>query len=338
MRIAVVTNSRDGHGNLANGMRVLSALRALGHDVQHMDHHAATDKGRLERQELILCFGTVVTAESQRPGLVSRIRAAKSPGAILAMWYFDLCNPRMKNSPQKYRTMTKIAPLLDWLFMTDGSHDWSDKVPHAMNLMQGVDSSEFVGKNVAQPESRLRDVIFTGGFAPPFQDRLEALRELRKHFSVGVFGRNSQRRIYGDDFYSEHQKSRVVFVPTPPREAPRRYWSNRIYLATATGTPCVVGWTEGLDDHFQDERDVLYFRTPAEMVERVAWFKADPELRARIGMAGRTRTLEEHTYLARSRQLMEAITQGKEHVNDKSISTCKKTEEGIYPRPSDDGR
>ncbi|MFA5377911.1 MAG: glycosyltransferase [Dehalococcoidia bacterium] len=177
--------------------------------------------------------------------------------------------------------------------------------------MQGVEPSEYSNKRVEEPEPRVRDVIFTGGFAAPFQDRHVAIQALRGHFSVGVFGRNSNRRIYNDDFWREHQRSRIAFIPTPPREAPKQYWSNRIYLATATGTPCVVGWTEGLDEQFEDERDVLYFRTQAEMISQVSRLKADPELRRRIGLAGRERTLREHTYQARSRQLIDAITTSK---------------------------
>lgn len=305
-RVVVVTNPKDGRGNKANGIRVGEALAGLGHSVAVASHdHAARGTG-LEGADLVLLFGTVVSDEARRPGLFAKIRAQVKPSAALALWYFDLCCPGMRNSPWKNAVMRKIAPAIDWLFMTDHSYGWEKHTRNFRHLLQGVDPAEFA----KEPEphfSRLRDVIFTGGTRPPFQDRENALAGLRRRFSVAVYGRDAGQSAFGPTFWQEHQRSRVVFVPKPPSWAPRRYWSNRIYLATATGTPAVAGWTEGLEAHFQDGRDLLFYRTQAELEDAIDLLLSDTAARIRVGTAGRRRTLEDHTYAKRAAELMAAI-------------------------------
>lgn len=305
-RIVIVTNPKDGRGNKANGIRVGEALASLGHSVAHASHDQAARGTGLEGADLALLFGTVVSDEARRPGLFAKIRAQVKPSTALALWYFDLCCPGMKNSPWKNTTMTRIAPRLDWLFMTDHSYAWEKHARNFRHLAQGVDPAEFA-KTPEPHFSRLRDVIFTGGTQPPFQDREKALAGLRHRFSVVVYGRDAGKTAFGEAFWREHQKSRVVFVPKPPSWAPKRYWSNRIYLATATGTPAVAGWTEGLDEHFQDGRDLLFYRTQPELEDAVDLLLSDTEARIRVGTAGRRRTLTDHTYAKRAAELIAAI-------------------------------
>ncbi len=305
-RVVIVTNPKDGRGNKANGVRVGEAIAALGHSVALAGHEQAARGAALAGADLVLLFGTVVSDENRRPGLVRKIRSQTSPSAAFALWYFDICCPGMKNSPWKNATMRRIAPQLDWLIMTDHSYAWEAHAKNFLHLMQGVDPAEFSREPEGQ-FSRVRDVIFTGGTLPPFQDREKALAGLRRRFSVGFYGRDAGQTCFGARFWAEHQRSRVVFVPKPPSWTPRRYWSNRIYLATATGTPAVAGWTEGLEEHFRDGRDVLFYNTQAELENAVAMLIEDAAARTRIGKAGRTRTMTEHTYLKRAEQLLAAI-------------------------------
>lgn len=305
-KIVFVTEVNDKKGNLANGVRVGRALAALGHSTTWVSHEQAARGEHFKGADLVLAFGTLLTAESKRPGYFAKIRAAAGPSTAFAMWYFDICCPGMKNSPWKYTTMARVVDRLDWLIMTDHSYAWESKARNFLHLLQGVDPADFDGQPEG-PHNRARDIIFTGGHRSPFQDRSWALKRLKTRFSVGIFGRDSGKSIFGRKFWLEHQKSRVVFVPLPPAWAPRRYWSNRIYLATATGTPVVAGWTEGLDDHFEDDREVLFFRTSAEMMNRVEELLEDPGLRILVGRAGRERTLRDHTYSRRAQELMETI-------------------------------
>lgn len=302
MKILVICETK---GKKNNGLRVADALTLLGHEVRTVPPVAAAD--RIGGSELVLMTGNVVSLEHVRPGSFGRIRAAVPKSVPLVLWYFDLCSPAMKHSPWKFKIVRGMAPRLDLLAMTDHSWSWEAVTPRFLHLLQGVDQAEFAAEP-APYEPRSRDVIFTGGTEPPFHDRLDAIKLIRRYrHSVAVYGRSSPHSIFGAAFWAEHQKAKCVFVPTPPRQAPARYWSNRVYLATATGTPCVVGWTEGLDAHFQDGRDVLFFSSPSELMAAVELLIHDPGARERIGRAGRIRTLADHTYQNRALDLLAAI-------------------------------
>ena len=301
MKIAIVTDAKDNRGNPTNGVKVGWALKRLGHEVTRQRSGA----------DLVLVFGTAIRAEANSPGYIQRIRESINSEDPLdrptfALWYFDLCNPDMKHDLWKFPTMRRVVTLFDWIITTDHSYPWEKLATNYLHLMQGVEPKDFAG-SIRPPEPRRHDVIFTGGFNRPFHDRRGLINTLKRHFSVVTYGRGSASRVYGRAFFSAYQQARVGLVPPPPKEAPHDYWSNRIYLATATGTPCVVGYAEGLEKHYEDGKEVMFFRNKRELIEAVGALVNDPDLRQKIGQAGRQRTLADHTYDKRCEVLLERI-------------------------------
>jgi hypothetical protein len=305
MRIVTVTDALDGHRNVTNGVRATKALARLGHAVSRIDHNGIT-REVLHGAKMVLSFGTVVRAESERPGYFQRINAAKDADAISVLWYFDMCNPTQKHAPYKPKAIMRVARDVDWLVMTDHSYPWEKHARNFLFLPQGVDPADFAW-DVRPPEPRYRDVIFTGGIGRHFEYRGSHLKDLSRRFSVSVFGRGHSRRVYGADFFAAHQRARVAFVPEPPPEANDHYWSNRIFLAAATGTPCVVGYVPGIEDYYEDGKEVIYYRTPQELVGAVQVLVEDPARRKTLGDAARRRTLTEHSYDERCKRLLRAI-------------------------------
>jgi len=298
--ILVLTDRLDNQGNWTNGMKVYKALRKLGHTVSQGNHTVKAD--RLKGFDLILAFGTLLYPD--RVKHVKRIAKEKRGDTIFALWYFDACNPAFHHSKHKCEAMKKAIPWLDWLVMTDASYPWWLSAKNFLHLMQGVDPDDF-NMTPAPYERRAFDVIFTGGFKGAFREREKMLAEIKRHFSLRVYGRNSKSRVYGQQFFRIHQKARVAFIPPPPSAVAHRYWSNRIYLAAATGTPCVVGFVDGLEGHFGD--DVLYFWNMDEMIEVIQFLVDNSEKAGAMGMAARERTLRDHTYEKRAETLLEAI-------------------------------
>jgi hypothetical protein len=305
MRIVTVTDALDGKRMPTNGVKVASALRRLGHEVSRIDHNGITREA-LEGAGLVLSFGTVVRAESQNPGYFVRINEAKDAVAVSALWYFDMCNPRQRHAPYKPVMIKRAAEVVDWLVTTDHSYPWEQHAKNYLFLPQGVDPDEFAW-SVCPPEPRTYDVIFTGGCDAAFAYRRRYIDVLRTRFRVSAFGRGHTRRVFGADFFAAHQRSRVALVPPPPHEARDHYWSNRIFLAAATGTPCLVGYVPGIEDYYREGEEVAYFRKTSECVPLAKALIDDPQLREAMGAAARKRTLTEHSYDSRARTLMDAI-------------------------------
>jgi len=299
-RVLVLTDKLDNMRNPTNGMRVYGAMRHLGYQVALGDHRTRSDK--LNGYDLILALGTMLYPD--RVDHMARIAKSKPNGAILALWYFDACNPAFLHSKHKAQAMKKAIPHLDWLIMTDASYPWWEQARNYLHLMQGVDPDDFRW-GVHPYYNRERDVIFTGGFRGAFYNRERMLSAIGKRFSLVVYGRDSGRRVYGKAFFEAYQQARVAFVPPPPRGVGERYWSNRVYLAAATGTPCVVGYVDGLKDHFGD--DVLYFNNTKTMIGAIRHLLSHPVEAKEMGLRARARVLRDHTYAKRVEELMEVV-------------------------------
>lgn len=303
-KIAIVTNRLDTRGNATNGIRVGRALERLGYRVDVVEHDALrAGLPAIAAADLVLAFGTLLYPRNvEQADIIAR---SKRPRAPFALWYFDAANPDFAHSRRKFEALLAVAPSLDWLFTTDHSYPWENVVPKYKHLLQGVDLSDY--KTIPPASGRPSvDVIFTGGFHGAFSDRRKLLDAIAARFSLITYGSNSPNYVTGRQFIEAYQDARVALVPAPPAGVPN-YWSNRIYLAAGTGTPCVVGWAPGLEAHYAGGSEVVYFRSSAEMLRAIAELLKSPASRARIGAAGRARTLREHTYEARARELLASI-------------------------------
>lgn len=303
MQIAIVTNKLDNQGNITNGVRVYDAFVRLGYDVYFIGHDDTFDND-IRQADLILLMGTAIYPQNLTQ--VVEISKFKKENAILALWYFDACNPNFDHCKHKYAAINSIVDHLDWLFTTDFSHPWNFVAKNYRHLMQGVDPLEF--KTAPNYEKKREfDVIFTGGASGFFQYRGDEIALIKQHFNADIYGRNTGRRVYGREFVKAYRNAKVAYVPKPPPDIKKKYWSNRVYLATATGTPCVVGDTPGIEDHFIPGREILTFRDRDELILQIEYLISNPEQANRIGAAGRQRTLKDHTYEKRVEKMMAAI-------------------------------
>lgn len=88
-------------------------------------------------------------------------------------------------------------------------------------------------------------------------------------------------------------------------------WANnmRLYEATGVGTLLVTDAKENLSELFEPGREVAIYRDEDELVETIDYYLEHEDERAKIARAGQERTLREHTYTERMRDLV-AILRG----------------------------
>ncbi|MFA5379498.1 MAG: glycosyltransferase, partial [Dehalococcoidia bacterium] len=261
MNILALTDRKNNQGKTTNGVRAAMAMTRLGHKVSIVEHKALNFDA-IRAADLIVAFGTLLYLRnvSQAKWIVEN----KPPNTRFVLWYFDACNPAFRHSQHKVGAMQKIAPLLDHLFMTDHSFDWGQYTRKFTQLMQGIDPAEYNHK-VASHTNRRIDVMFTGSHMTIFEEREKMLRQLSAMCSLKWIGADPSSRVVGHDFFMAYQAAKVAFVPPAPACVNNHYWSNRVYLCAGTGTPCLVGYTPGIEQHYEDEKEVIYFRNDTEM-------------------------------------------------------------------------
>ncbi len=166
-----------------------------------------------------------------------------------------------------------------------------------------------------------RDVTFVGGFAPSHPNRQAWLERVLQDVAVDVFGygldrlsldspirRHHRGGAWGMEMYRILQESKLTLnlhARIDIRgEVSTRFANNmRLYEATGVGTCLVTDAKENLRELFEPDREVVCFADDAECVEKLRYYLEHDEQRRAVAEAGHRRTLREHTYPLRMREL-----------------------------------
>lgn len=163
------------------------------------------------------------------------------------------------------------------------------------------------------------DVTFVGSFFPIHRSREALLETICTRFprtrvwgpSIGHLRSASPiRRCYegqawGVQMFQVLHDSRITFNHHG-EVAP--YANNmRLYEATGVGSLLITDWKENLGEMFEPGKEVVAYRTTEECVEMVKYYLEHEEERKAIASAGQERTLREHTYYQRTKELAEIL-------------------------------
>jgi spore maturation protein CgeB len=65
----------------------------------------------------------------------------------------------------------------------------------------------------------------------------------------------------------------------------------------------LTGGADNLEEYYQDGREVVIFHDDDELIDKIRYYLAHDEERSAIAQAGYERTLREHTYVHRFREI-----------------------------------
>jgi spore maturation protein CgeB len=172
------------------------------------------------------------------------------------------------------------------------------------------------------PEA-FRDIpaSFVGSFLPIHRSRLDLVEavasrvtDLRVQGSISIelsptsplFGRIGPA-LWGRDMYALLRRSQVTL--NHHGDVPSFANNMRLYEATGMGCLLVTDYKDNLREMFEPDQEVVTYRDSAECADKVLFYLDDRNraARDRIAAAGHRRTLNEHTYHARMKRLVELI-------------------------------
>jgi spore maturation protein CgeB len=164
------------------------------------------------------------------------------------------------------------------------------------------------------------DVSFVGSLGEPHSRRVRfleaiagAVPQLRiwapdvSHLPKGSTLRDLYMgQAWGRVMYDVLRSSRIVLNQHGETDLP--YANNmRLFEATGVGAFVLTDEKTNLGDLFEPNREVATYRDAEHCIDRIRHFLAHPEERLAIARAGQVRTLREHTYAARARELVTLI-------------------------------
>src|SRR3989442_13102064 len=81
----------------------------------------------------------------------------------------------------------------------------------------------------------------------------------------------------------------------------------RLFEATGVGTLLVTDWKENLCEMFEVGKEVVAYRTPQECAELITYYLEHDGERRAVALAGQERTLRDHTYQQRMKELADIV-------------------------------
>lgn len=168
-------------------------------------------------------------------------------------------------------------------------------------------------------------VTFVGGFAQSHPDRIAWLEGLSEQIDLKVFGYGVEQasfaslvrhyhggHAWGWDMYKVLRNSRLTLnrhAHIEVRGKVVRRWANnmRLYEATGVGTCLLTESRENLREMFEPNREVVTYDDDADCIAKARHLIDHEEDRTRIAEAGQRRTLSDHTYRIRMRELSDIL-------------------------------
>lgn len=291
----------DSGGNDDEGA-ITHALRGLGHEVRPLrESHGRSARG-LGDCDFYL-FHKWKDVET-----LSKLKGKK------VFWWFDRVyeeDPSLtRRNADRRGWMGLMTPHTDLGFCTDG--DWvdQDKSGKLVWLPQGADV-RVAGAGAAKCECPVCGrhwqgvkILFLGRTSQTGRGRNCWFSQVGdryscfdfKHIPEGVYGREAANLIAG---------TRVNLAPAAP--VSNRYWSNRVYVTLGFGGFLLHPYSAGLAQQYQDREEIVFYRSLDDMYALVEYYLGRPAERQNIAKAGLERTLREHTYTHRCRELIRVV-------------------------------
>jgi len=163
------------------------------------------------------------------------------------------------------------------------------------------------------------DVTFVGGISKSHAQGYKLLTDISKQIPIEFFGygkefldpstpayRHHHGEVWGLDMYKTLAQSRITI--NRHINVAEKYANNmRLYEATGMGTCLITDWKENLHTIFKLDEEVVTYRSADELIEKVNYLLENDDERKKIAKTGQKRTLKDHTYENRMKELSKIL-------------------------------
>jgi len=222
---------------------------------------------------------------------------------LRAFWYFDLVgtcgdSSYIQRSAARMRWMHAVTPNVDIGFCTDG--DWVDEdlTGKLRTLHQGFDSR----LEAEEAEKQVFPMLFVGGL-PNGSVRAQRFQELKQEYGDQLVHMSSG--VYRESLAVALASAAISVALDSP--VTNRYWSNRVYNSCGLGAFTLHPYCAELAEEYQEGKEIAFYSCPQEFREKVLYYSRNAEQRQAVAQRGRARTLKDHTYYNRCKELMKLI-------------------------------
>jgi len=233
-----------------------------------------------------------------------------------------------------YREIRKRCPNLKMLLGFDCGYSTDEQVAHYLELDAFITCVSHLAERIKNmgletahciyhafderilgkinTTEKKRDAIFAGTLCDAPQShssRIELLKYLQQqdinidiHSPSCIDGLKSLPPVYGKAMYQKLAEHAIVV--NMHAGVSGGYAGNlRIFEATGVGACLLTENSKNISDFFEPDKEVVAYGSKEEACEKIKWLLHNPDKMREIAMAGQKRTLLNHSYSSRSRQI-----------------------------------
>jgi len=199
----------------------------------------------------------------------------------------EKCSDVVQHAVNSHYSSCTAHEMVDW-FKSEGAN--------CHYVVQGVDPEVFkpIPKNPAYAQKMDGPVISMIGTRTTERDvYLKTLHD--GGFFPTFYGPGYNREVVDREFVDICCSADYLISLNTHNGIHKGYFSNRLVRYLACGT-CTFHLDEfgSLKNHFEDGKEVIFFKGPEDLIEKL--HNIDDETRIRVGIGGRERVLKEYTW------------------------------------------
>lgn len=171
---------------------------------------------------------------------------------------------------------------------------------------------------------------FVGGISKNHLERYNLLKNISEEVDLHLFGygkndiekntkmyKNHHGEVWGREMYNTLMQSKITI--NKHIDIAENFANNmRLYEATGMGTLLLTDKKDNLCELFEVGEEVVAYKNNTDLIEKIKYYINNESERERIAKAGQARTLRDHTYLKRMKELDIIL---KKYLNNKYSQT-----------------
>lgn len=195
--------------------------------------------------------------------------------------------------------------------------------PHYIKMFRKVGiKSEYLRwcfeENIARQvgkQPKKYDVVFVGGYSIHHSQGNKVLEELARRVRVDFWGygeqslpptspirQNFHGMVWGKKMYQIFAQAKIV-VNRHINVAGNVANNMRMFDVTGAGTLLITDSKPNMGEFFEADKEVVTYKGGADLIRKTRYYLSHTAQREKIARAGQKRTLREHTYAARMKEL-----------------------------------
>lgn len=158
-------------------------------------------------------------------------------------------------------------------------------------------------KNI-KGKKRKYEVTYIGGLSPLHSKGNAILEDVSKKINVNLwgYGRPNIKQAWGKDMFKIFSESKIVI--NRHINISKNYANNmRMFEATGMGALLITDKKVNNHEFFEIGREIIVYKDSEDLIKKIKYYLKNDSERIKIAKRGQTRTLKEHTYRIRMREL-----------------------------------